>query len=149
MEFRRLARGDEAATTALFAALEGEPFFRPHEFTPDAAREVCAYEGRDGHYAGFDDEGVIMVYGLLRGWDAGFQHPSLGIAVHQDFRGRGHGGCMMDFLRQEAMRLGADRIRLRVHPDNRVALALYAKLGYQFSEYLDRGEWVAWYHLGR
>jgi RimJ/RimL family protein N-acetyltransferase len=46
---------------------------------------------------------------------------------------------MMVALHAEARRRGADRVRLRVHPDNVRARRLYETLGYEYQGE-DRGE---------
>ena len=48
---------------------------------------------------------------------------------------------MMNHLHAEARRRGADRVRLRVHPDNVAARRLYESLGYVRTGE-DRGELV-------
>lgn len=143
MDFRKLQPEDATTAATLFATLEGDPHFQPHEMTLARARELCGHQGGDGYYGGFEG-GTMVAYGILQGWDAGFEHPSLGIAVHVAFRGLGHGARMMAFLHQEALRLGSTRIRLRVHPDNAIACSLYEGLGYCFDGELDRGQLVGW-----
>lgn len=62
--------------------------------------------------------GRVVAFGMLRGWQDGYDVPSLGIAVRRDDEGHGYGRTMMDALTQLARGKGATRIRLRVHPDN-------------------------------
>lgn len=147
MEFHRLTEEHVDAVATLFVGLD-DPHFTPHAFTRDMAEQVCRYSGRDGFYGGFHGADIVS-YGMLRGWDAGFDDPSLGIAVHPAFRGRGIGRRTMLFLHQEAARRGARRIRLRVHPDNLVAIAMYEQFGYVFDGSTDRGQRVAWYDISQ
>ncbi len=122
-----------------------ERTFHPHALDLEGARQVCAAGGDDLYYvlAAGDH---ILAYGLLRGWDEGYEMPSLGIAVHPEARGRGFGRLLMEFLHASARERGAPRVRLRVHPGNRAARALYDSLGYRFSGE-DRGELVGWFEL--
>jgi ribosomal protein S18 acetylase RimI-like enzyme len=128
------------ALTALFAALgDGRNrFFHPHLFTPAEASRVCAHQGRDGYFALLSADRALG-YGYLRGWDEGFDEPSLGIAIHPDHQGRGLARLFMEQLHREARRRGACSIRLRVHPSNDHAHRLYERLGYVFSG-MDQGE---------
>lgn len=106
-------------------------FFRPHGSNTAELDALCADDVRDLYYAamlGTD----ILAYGLLRGWDEGYDVPSLGIAVAPTHRGAGLGNTMMVFLHSAARIHGAKRIRLRVHRDNALAIALYRKRGYLF-----------------
>ena len=79
---------------------------------------------------------------MLRGWDQGFAVSSLGIATHAAARGIGLGRALMLYLHAEARRRGARRIRLKVYPDNRVAVELYRTLGYVFAGELEEGQLV-------
>lgn len=148
MDFRRLKPGDAETAQALFASIAEDAHFQPHAMTPEMAREICGHEGQDGYYGAFERD-TMVAYGMLRGWDDGFEHPSLGIAVHPVFRGLGYATKMMAFLHQEARAKGATKIRLRVHPDNRIARAMYERMGYDFDGEVDRDQLVAWYGLPR
>jgi ribosomal protein S18 acetylase RimI-like enzyme len=120
----------------LFAALRDageERWFHPHPLTDAEAERLCAYHGRDA-YAVLVEDGRAVAYGLLRGWDDGFEIPSLGLAVHPAERGRGLGRELMERLHQEARARGATRVRLTVYADNEPARRLYEDLGYELEE---------------
>lgn len=106
-------------------------FFTPHPFTEAALSRLASEPGKDLYYL-LMSENRAVAYGLLRGWNEGYVVPSLGLAVAPTQRRRGLGRRMMDVLHQAARSRGADRIRLRVHPDNEKAVALYRSLGYAF-----------------
>ncbi len=117
-----------------FSALQqsgAEGDFHPHPLTPEEADRRCHYNGRDLYYVLVDDDRVLG-YGMLRGWDQGYDIPSLGIALHPAEQGRGLGTVFMHFLHGAAKRRGAARVRLKVHPRNIRAIRLYTKLGYRF-----------------
>jgi ribosomal protein S18 acetylase RimI-like enzyme len=150
LEFRRLAPDLEEALAAFFAHLRStgeEARFHPHPFSPEAARERAAYTGRDVYCVAIAD-GVVLAYGMLRGWDQGFAVPSLGIATHAAARGIGLGRALMLYLHAEARRRDAPSIRLKVYPDNRVAVELYRSLGYVFADELEKGQLVGLKDLG-
>jgi|GEM_PF-963976 len=134
-DIRRLAAADRKALAALFERIAADPAarqFHPHPFTLEQAVRIAGYQGRDvylGLFAG--DE--IVGYGMLRGWDEGFEVPSLGIYLHASIRGRHVAGDLMQALHRAAARNGAGRVRLKVYADNQVAVALYRKLGYDFT----------------
>jgi ribosomal protein S18 acetylase RimI-like enzyme len=71
---------------------------------------------------------------MLRGWDEGYEVPSLGIALHPHAQGQGLAHLFMDFLHVAARRRGAKKIRLRVYRDNKSAITLYRSLGYELTE---------------
>ena len=151
LEMRRIAGGDEAALAQFFALLESrgiDKYFHPHPFTPEAAHERATYDGED-LYFGLFEAGTMLGYAMLRGWDEGYEIPSLGIVIHPDAKGQGLGRRMMEFLRTAASRRGARTIRLRVYPDNLAAVNLYRSLGYQLSPEEDGRLWVGFLDLVR
>lgn len=118
-----LARGD----TRLFS---------PHSFSADVLLDLCASERQDLHYL-LTVESTVAGYGLLRGWDEGYSTPSLGVAIHPEWRGIGLSETLIHFLHGAARVRGVTRVRLRVHPSNAIALVLYRKLGYEFEATVD------------
>lgn len=136
---RLLEPGDANALAELFGAIDAT-HFGPHPLTEAEAQRLVEYRGRDV-YSVLEVGGHFAAYGILRGWDAGFAIPSLGIAVRNDHHRRGYGRLMMDWLTDEARRRGAKRIRLRVHPANVAARSLYGSVGY-VEVGLERGELV-------
>lgn len=120
----------------LLAALDASgatPWFNPHPFTREHLQSLCD-PGRKDLYFVLTMGGEALGYGLLRGWDEGYEVPSLGIAVHPERSGAGLGAAMMEFLHCAARLRGSPRVRLRVKSDNARAIALYRRLGYRFEE---------------
>ncbi len=105
--------------------------FHPHPFTAEEAVRLCNYEGSD-IYAAMVVGDRVAGYGMLRGWEAGFAIPSLGIAISPAFRGRSLGRLMMLHLHAAAAVRGAEKVRLKVYRDNEPAKKLYESLGYIF-----------------
>ena len=132
---RRLAREDEQQMAALFATISSDPTaaqFHPHPFTETEAQNLATYSGNDV-YLGLWSASKLQGYGMLRGWDAGFAIPSLGIYLAPAARGQGASCQLMKALHEHAKRAGARYVRLKVYPDNLPALRLYKKLGYNFA----------------
>ena len=82
-------------------------------------------------YAVLSEGGRVVAYGMLRGWDDGYEIPSLGIAVHPAARGSGAGRELMEHLHREARARRAPSVRLTVYSDNASARRLYEELGYE------------------
>jgi ribosomal protein S18 acetylase RimI-like enzyme len=132
MEIRVVDKPLEQPLAEFFRALAeagDEKFFHPHPLTSDEAREHANYSGKDLYYALVEGDRVIG-YGMLRGWDEGYEIPSLGIAMHPSVRGFGLGELFMRFLHAAARRRGCEKIRISVYRQNTEAMALYKKLGY-------------------
>ena len=117
-----------------------EKYFHPHPLTAADAKKRSAYRGRD-FYCILRQGTAVIGYGMLRGWDEGYEIPSLGIVVDPNAQGQGNGRRLMEYLHAEAHARGAKAIRLKVYPDNTRALALYRSLGYEFHE-PERGQLV-------
>jgi ribosomal-protein-alanine N-acetyltransferase len=106
-------------------------YFYPHPFTEDAVERIIRAGGRDLFYVLCEGSSVVG-YGMLRGWDEGYEIPSLGIAIHPAARNAGLGRVLMHFLHGAARRRGASKVRLRVKAQNTRATKLYQDLGYVF-----------------
>jgi ribosomal-protein-alanine N-acetyltransferase len=136
LEFRRLSPDLENSLAKFFDVLRttgDTEHFHPHPFTAEEAKIRCSYQGDDLYYVAVA-EGAVQAYGMLRGWDEGYEVPSLGIAVHPRARGMKIGSAMMHFLHNAARQRGAKRVRLKVYKENVVAYRMYEKLGYRFEE---------------
>lgn len=136
LEFLKLRPGHEGSLGDLFEVLGDDTvsrFFHPHPFTREEAGKRCRHEGGDLYYAISDGE-RFLGYGMLRGWDEGYEIPSLGIALHPEAQGKGLGRSFMHFLHAAARLRGAKRVRLKVYPENKAAVKLYESLGYRYPE---------------
>ena len=150
LEFRHLEAADGPEMGRLFVALReagnGE-VFHPHPLTVREAERLCGYKGKDLYYGGFC-RGEVVCYGMLRGWEEGYEVPSLGIAVHPEQRRIGLGRAFMQFLHCAAAMRGAARVRLKVYESNQTAVRLYERLGYIF-EGCENGQLVGFVELWR
>jgi ribosomal protein S18 acetylase RimI-like enzyme len=134
LECRALCRELAPALAQFFeriAAAGVDKVFHPHPFTSDEATRLSRYAGMD-HYYALLLGGEMVGYGLLRGWDEGYDVPSLGIAILPAAQGRGFGRLLMEFLHVAAALRGAKKVRLHVEPGNTRAMSLYKSLGYVF-----------------
>ena len=134
LEFRLVGKTLEQPLARFFHALRkagDDRHFHPHPLTDDEAKRRAEYSGKDLYYVLVEGD-TVFGYGMLRGWDEGYEVPSLGIVIHPSVRGTGLGELFMLFLHIVARRRGANKVRLKVHPDNTAAVALYRKLGYTF-----------------
>jgi [ribosomal protein S18]-alanine N-acetyltransferase len=107
-------------------------YFSPHPRDIPSIEKLIDGIVLDQHLLVFDEDEVVA-YGLLRGWDAGYAVPSLGIAVKPSIRGRGVGRQLINWLHLHARLRNCALVRLRVHIDNKKAQAMYEKLNYKFS----------------
>lgn len=122
-----------------------DKYFHPHPFNEEEARKRSVYRGKDLYYVLSEGEEIIG-YGMLRGWDEGYEVPSLGIIVHPDLRGEGMGKMFVHFLHAAAKRKGAKQVRIKVRLDNTEAVNLYKNIGYVL-EGEEEGQTVGVYRL--
>lgn len=141
----RLTSANTGALVKLFTRISTDPVvvnFHPHPFTREEAHKIANWSGRD-IYLGLFADGAQWGYGMLRGWDEHYDVPSLGIYLAPEARGRGLSRILMEALHDYARRAGASRIRLKVYPDNIVAVRLYERLGYRFQD-VEAGQMVGY-----
>lgn len=109
-------------------------FFYPHKMDGASLYNMLIYKKSDQYKIMVHDHRIIG-YGLLRGWDEGYEIPSLGIIIDRNFRGLGLSKTFMMFLESTAKIKGATQMRLVVNKLNKVAIDVYLKLGYTLSEH--------------
>ena len=136
LEIRTLCPDLEQPLGEFFSALRQEgadDHFHPHPLTEEEAHRLCAYSGQDLYYVLVENR-QVLAYGMLRGWDEGFDIPSLGIATRLSMRGCGLGTLLVRFLHAAARQRGAGKVILRVYKDNSAARRFYERLGYSFTK---------------
>ena len=109
-------------------------FFHPHPFDYDVIKNKITWITND-QYKIIIHEGEVIGYGLLRGWDEGYEIPSLGIMIDSKYRGTGLSKMFMRFLETEAKIRGAQKMRLVVYKNNIKAVNTYKSLGYDLQEH--------------
>lgn len=133
--FKIIGVTDYDAVRDLFAIIRNDPSaknFHPHPFDDQVAREICHYRGQDLYCVGLAD-GKAVAYGMLRGWDEGYERPSLGIYIAPERRGSGIASLFMAKLHELARSKGAMQIRIKVYLNNVEARQLYENFGYTFT----------------
>jgi ribosomal protein S18 acetylase RimI-like enzyme len=151
IEVRSIRRKDTDALAKFFELLRAhgtDKYFHPHPLTASSARTIASYSGKDFYVAVLEGRNILG-YGMLRGWDEGYQIPSVGIAIHPDIQGRGVGRLLMNFLHLAALRRGAKKVRLRVYRDNYPAIRMYRTMGYKLVAERGRRNLVGTVTLGR
>jgi GNAT superfamily N-acetyltransferase len=135
VRFAQLSSHHQASLAALFEALvengDGTHFF-PHPLTATEADRLCNRAGLD-EYIVLIEDGVVIGYGMLRGWDDGFDVPSLGFATHPQHRRKGVADAMVRELIQRAKVRGAMKLRLTVDANRHHVIDLTSRHGFTFS----------------
>jgi ribosomal protein S18 acetylase RimI-like enzyme len=121
-------------------------FFSPHPLDATYAEHICHYQGRDLYYAIVHNGTKIIGYGMLRGWDEGYEIPSIGLCVLKKYQGSGLGKILLHFLETVIRLNGCDKVMLKVKKNNLAAFKLYREANYSFKEY-DEQSWVGFKQL--
>lgn len=103
-------------------------FFHPHEFNFESVMNLSEEEGNH-YYIYLDKHGAFAGYGMLRTFGK-YEIPTLGCVIWQEYRGHGHGKKLVEELIDKAFTLKYEKIKLKVHPENRSAYNLYKKAGF-------------------
>lgn len=107
-------------------------YFHPHPLTSAEATKRATYSGKDLYYVILCSTEVVG-YGMLRGWDEGYNIPTIGAAIRADYRDSGLGCLIMEFLHHAARQRGASQIKVKVYSSNVASKRMCEKVGYQFS----------------
>lgn len=109
--------------------------FSPHPFNEENAIGVCNYQGQDLYFSVLLNGGEIIGYGILRGWDEGYEIPSIGLCILKKYQGSGLGRLLLNFLETASKLKGCSKVMLKVKRDNEIAKRLYESQRYVFKEY--------------
>jgi ribosomal protein S18 acetylase RimI-like enzyme len=134
LEFKRLVLAMEEELAVFFRQIVADgddQMFHPHAFDQKTASDIVQGAGKDQYVVATLD-GKIVAYGMLRGWDEGYEIPSLGMIISKSLRGMGVGFAFIGYLHAVARICGAATIRLSVYESNEKAIRLYEKVGYSF-----------------
>ena len=127
LEITAVSPADGAVLADLLVNIDGT-YFQPHPMNALEAQRIATLRGRDIFLIGWV-QGVGVVYGLLRGFDEGFEVPSLGLGVRRYDEGRGHGRAMMTAL-HAAARAGGPSDPVPGPPGQHPGGQLYRAVGY-------------------
>ena len=106
--------------------------FSPHPFNEENATRVCNYQGRDLFCSVLLEGKKIIGYGMLRGWDDGYEIPSIGLCILKKYQGIGLGRLLLSFLETVSRVRGCLMVMLKVKKGNDKAKRLYETQGYVF-----------------
>lgn len=133
LEARELTPADVEALGDLFQAndtRETRRQFSPFALDRAVARRLLESPHLDRFFGGWN-EGRLMAFGMLRGWDEGYAVPSFGLLLDAAARGRGLSQAMVAFGLGLARRLGCNEVRATVNASNLPSLRMLERAGYR------------------
>ncbi len=138
IEIEKIGPAHLERLNVFFKAIDAPEYrkdFAPHPFSAEEAGRICDHKGRDLYFAVIMDGKEMIGYGILRGWDEGYEVPSIGLCVLKEFQGFGVGRLLLDFLETVSRLEGSSKTMLKVKKDNLAAKSLYESRRYVFKEY--------------
>ena len=149
--FKRLSAGNRGEFIVFFErndTPETKRNFAPFEFSKTALEEMFDTIKSDIFLGVFNKKNEVLAFGMLRGWDEGYDVPSMGVLVTKDMRGKGIGGQLITQLLKMAKERRSKQVRLSVYEDNKRAMNLYRKHGFVETEKQEISHRIKWimYH---
>jgi len=123
---------DDAATLSIW--LRAQPptyarFFRPFGYDEPAIADALARQGQDVFMGLFWQEQIVGFF-MLRGWDEGYEVPSFGILIDEQYRGYGLEMAALDTAKVICRLRNVSRLMIKMHPDNISAKGVARKTGF-------------------
>lgn len=106
-----------------------QKFFHPHKFDFESIKNLFKEKGNH-YYIYLDEFGEFAGYGMLRTFGK-YEIPTLGCVIWREYRGHGDGKKLVEELINKALELKYQKIRLKVHSNNKIAYELYKKVGFK------------------
>ncbi|MBN2305156.1 MAG: GNAT family N-acetyltransferase [Anaerolineae bacterium] len=130
----RLIQPDDFEQLAYFFEENNRPevtrLFTAFPLTRETARQIALDDHEDRYYLALQDHRIVGLV-MLRGWDEGYDVPSIGIFIDYRRQGEGLGRCAVEFVVEEARRLGCKRARATHYAANQRMGHIFETLGFE------------------
>jgi len=128
---RSLTLENAAELSAMLLALSPDyaRFFHPFGFDLKTVTDVLSSQGQDAFMGLYWMDRIIGFF-MLRGWNDGYEVPTFGIIIDEKFRGYGLEMLSLDTAKTICRLRGAERMMLKMHPDNISAKGVMRKIGF-------------------
>lgn len=106
-------------------------YFTPFEFTEEIWHKILQNRRNDLYYViCYNNE--VTGFSMLRGFDQGYQVPSFGVWIAQQWTGRGLATTALEHAITVCREYGCRKLMLKVHPEHHKARLLYESFGFHF-----------------
>jgi RimJ/RimL family protein N-acetyltransferase len=119
LSIRPLEPTDAAAISDFMRSQSPEYLRFFHAFGSDesAIAKMLSASGMDVYSGVFWQANLAGVF-MLRGWDAGYEVPSFGVLIDEQYRGGAFMRLTLDTAKLICRLSGAKRLMAKIHPDN-------------------------------
>lgn len=127
---RPLLVEDAHALSSLLLAQPPEyaRFFYAFGFAEEEIAKIITERGEDV-YSGIFWQGQLVGMFMLRGWEAGYEVPAIGVFIGETYSGRGYWRLAVELSKVICKMRGASRLMAKAHPDN-ISVKSVEKLGF-------------------
>src|SRR5213593_1360375 len=132
LAIRRVQPSDLAALATFLEknnTAEVRRYFSPFPLDEHTARRLCREDHRDLFFVAICGDEIIGL-SMLRGWEEGFDVPSVGILIDRSYTGLGLGRRRTECTLNKANDSECARVRLSVYATNVRAVELYRSVGF-------------------
>lgn len=119
LTIRPLCLEDAATVSAMLLAQPAQysRFFFAFDFKEEHIMEILTTKIKDV-YSGMFWRGELVGIFMLRGWDSGYDVPSFGVYVAEEYRGQAFMKISLEIAKLTCRLSGARRLMAKIHPDN-------------------------------
>lgn len=123
---------DEASSLARLLAEQADDYmhgFFPFAFDAESLQKRLV-EAKADQYWSLRWQGKLAGFCMLRGLDEGYERPSFGVFVAEDFAGKGLSTAGLEHALGWCREQGIGELMLKVDPENARAVTIYRKAGF-------------------
>ncbi|MCZ7610331.1 MAG: GNAT family N-acetyltransferase [Ignavibacterium sp.] len=134
VEIRKIniAQSKELSDLLLQSDREYSKYFIPFEFDIESVSKVMGKAVKDMFY-GIYVNSILVGFYMLRGWDAGYDIPSYGVWISENFSSKGLSKLTLHHAISICKINKVKKLMLKVHPDNITAKRIYEDFGFTFN----------------
>ena len=132
VELKELKSEDALTLSDLLLAADKNysKHFHPFSFDDITITKILESATNNKYFGVFVDE-VLAGFYMLRGFDEGYDIPSYGIWIAEQFSGLGLSKLTLQHAISYCKVNGIKKIMLKVHPNNSIAINIYENFGFK------------------
>lgn len=131
LEIKRIniRNAKELSELLIQSSKEYSKYFIPFEFDLESVSSTISKAVKDMFYGVYADSKLVGFY-MLRGWDAGFEIPSYGVWIAENYSSKGLSKLTLHHAISVCRMNSIKKLMLKVHPDNLAAKKIYEDFGF-------------------
>jgi len=123
----------ELSDLLLKSSKEYSKHFIPFEFDLEAVSTAIGKANKDMFFGVYVEFQIVGFY-MLRGWDDGYDIPSYGVWIAENFSSKGLSKLTLHHAISVCRINRIKKLMLKVHPDNLIAKKIYEDFGFVYQD---------------